>query len=140
MNTKPANTTMHTEPERSVVVAQKRRVIKSRSLEPLDPERRYVQPDTARVALCHGIFAWVRPLHGRKVKVKNRGMESNGLSAPTVHSREKAKFNDYFELGTGIKIKPGNVNWELNVHRNRIIFLAATIAVVLYCIYWASGG
>ena len=122
-------------PDAVQVAAQKRRVIKSRPLEPLDPERRYVQPHTSRVALCTSVFSWMTP-RWRKVDMRRRVAEPNGLNAPTPVSREKARFNQYFELGTGIRVRPGNVNWELNVHRNRVIFLLVLLGVILYCLHW----
>lgn len=117
------------------VAAQKRRVVKARPMEPLDPERRYVQPHTSRVALCTSVFSWMTP-RWRKVDMRRRVAEPNGLNAPTHHCRDKARFNEYFELGTGIRVRPGNVNWEMNVHRNRIIFLLVVLGVILYCLHW----
>lgn len=125
-------------------VGQKRRVIKARSLEPLDPERRYVQPEASRVGFAPVFFSWARDVarpgreHGRRVKVNRGSFEPDGLRAPTQHHRKKARFNQYFELGTGIKFQPVEISQEDRILRNRIFFFLTLAAVAGYCVYWLT--
>ncbi|MCC5844004.1 MAG: hypothetical protein JJU05_07120 [Verrucomicrobia bacterium] len=121
---------------------KRRRVIKARSLEPLDPGRRYVPPEASRVGFVPGFFSWswgvAKPgrEHGRKVKVGRGAFEPDGLRAPTQHHRKKARFNQYFELGTGINFPTVEISQEDRIRRNRIIFLVSLAAVIGYCAYW----
>lgn len=120
----------------------KRRVIKSRPLEPLDPERRYVQPEASRAGFAPHLFTWVfgaaKPgrEHGRKVKVTRGAFEPDGLRAPTQQHRKKARFNQYFELGTGIKFPSVELTREDRIRRNRIIFFVSLAAVLVYGAFW----
>jgi hypothetical protein len=121
---------------------KRRRVIKARSLEPLDPERRYVQPEASRVGFVPGFFSWTWGVakpgreHGRKVKVSRGSFEPDGLRAPTQHHRKKARFNQYFELGTGIRMPSVEISQEDRIRRNRIVFFVSLAAVIAYCAYW----
>ncbi len=121
---------------------KRRRVIKARSLEPLDPDRRYVQPEASRVGMIPGLFSWswgvAKPgrEHGRKVKVSRGSFEPDGLRAPTPQLRKKARFNQYFELGTGIKFPAVEISHEDRIRRNRIVFFVSLFAVISYCVYW----
>lgn len=121
---------------------KRRRVIKARGLEPLDPDRRYVQPESSRVSVFPGVFSWTwrvaRPgrEHGRKVKVSRGAFEPDGLRAPTLNHRKKARFNQYFELGTGIKPPAAELSQEDRIRRNRIVFFIGLIGVGSYCAYW----
>lgn len=122
----------------------KRRVIKARPLEPLDPERRYVQPEASRVGFAPIFFSWARDVarpgreHGRKVKVGRSSFEPDGLKAPTQQHRRKAKFNQYFELGTGIKFPSVELSQEDRIRRNRILFFLTLAGVIAYCAYWLA--
>jgi hypothetical protein len=120
----------------------RRRVIKARPLEPLDPARRYVQPEAARVGFAPQLFSWVfgaaKPgrEHGRKVKVTRNAFEPDGLRAPTQQHRKQARFNQYFELGTGIKFPSVEISREDRIRRNRILFFLTLAGVVAYCVFW----
>lgn len=116
------------------VAALKRRVVKQPPLPPLDPERRYVQPKTSNVAVLGGFL-----FRRRKFKVGKKAFGPDGLRAPTRKAREKFRFNEYFELGTGIKVSPDKAPWELNVFRNRIVFFIMLAVVIGYCLAWLAG-
>lgn len=121
---------------------KRRRVVKARPLEPLDPERRYVQPEASRAGFAPSLFRWTWGVarqgreHGRKVKVSRGAFEPDGLRAPTQQHRKKARFNQYFELGTGIKFPSVEISQEDRIRRNRILFLLSLVGVAAYCAYW----
>jgi hypothetical protein len=113
-------------------------------LAPLSDERRYVQPAASRAAVTYDLFAWAakhnrgdRP-DAKRVKVHARSLGPNGLQAPTSRDRDMERFKDYFEIGSAIRAKSSSGNWELNVHRNRAIFLICLMGLVLYSLYHAA--
>lgn len=116
------------------VTGQKRRMVKQPPLPPLDPGRRYVQAKTSNASVLVGFF-----FRHRKFKVGKGSFGPDGLSAPTRKAREKFKFNEYFELGTGIKVSPEKAPWELNVFRNRVVFFILIAVVLGYCLAWLAG-
>lgn len=140
VSTSTTSTPVHAEAE----TLNKRRVIKARPLEPLATERRYVQPEASRVGFAPVFFSWARDVarpgreHGRKVKVHRGSFEPDGLRAPTQNHRKKVRFNQYFELGTGIKFQPVELSQEDRIRRNRILFFLMLAGVIGYCIYWLA--
>lgn len=128
-------------------VAGQRRVIRARGLEPLAPERRYVQPEASRAGFAPLFFGWAREVapqgkeHGRRVKVGKPALmpegTGGGLNAP-AQRRKQARFNQYFELGTGIRLPAAEGSQEDRIRRNRVLFLLTLAAVAGYCIYWMT--
>lgn len=132
------------DPSPDQIRAQKRRVVKVRPLEPLANDRRYVQPAASRAAVTYDLFSWAAK-HNRTsrsdssrnpIKLHSSSFGPDGLQAPTHHARNTERFKAYFEFGSGGRVKPSGGNWELNVHRNRAVFLLCLSALVLYSLYW----
>lgn len=118
------------------VQAGKRRVIKARPLEPLPPERKYVEPAAARAGLSLGLFSWV---HRRtRVKVDRGCLPPDGLRAPTHQAQQQARFQGYFELRGAGKLHFPDPSREFTIHRNRVIFLGLLLAAVVYGLYWIA--
>lgn len=110
---------------------------------PLKREQRYVQPDIAHVSVFTGLFGWAlgqskRTRNANKVKFNHQSFGPNGLQAPTSESRTKAKFNNYFALGTEKDLRPTDRGAHLNIHRNRLIFLVVIAAVTIYSLVWIT--
>jgi len=107
---------------------------------PLSREQRYVQPDVAHVSVFTGLFSWAigQNKRGKKVKINRQSFGPDGLQAPTRDSRTKAKFNNYFALGTEKDLRPMDMGSSLNVHRNRLIFLVILSAVIIYSLIWIT--
>lgn len=113
-------------------------------LEPLKAEDRYVPIHHAHVSVFTGLFAWAmqqdkRGKKGqRKVTLHARSFAPDGLQAPTQRDKTKATFNNYFALGTQRDLKPMESDAPLNVHRNRILFLAILSGIAIYTLIWIS--
>lgn len=111
---------------------------------PLKREQRYVQPDVAHVSVFTGLFSWALgegkrgKNSGRKIKLNRQSFGPDGLQAPTGAQRTQAKFNNYFALGTGKDLKPMHTGHQLNVHRNRLVFLLILSALIIYSLLWIS--
>ncbi len=103
-----------------------------------------MQPAKSRAAVTYDLFAWAakhnRPARSDapRIKVHSRSFGPNGLQAPTARDRDLVRFQDYFEIGSGGRTKPHGVGWELNVYRNRALFLIALAAAVLYSLHHAA--
>lgn len=128
---------------RSGEAADRRRIVKKTPApEPLARERRYVQPDSSHVSVFTGLFAWALRQNrgggsaGRKVRMNRQSFGPDGLRAPTRHSRNQAKFANYFALGTEKDLKPLDSGHDINVHRNRTVFLVLLAVVVVYSLTW----
>ncbi|MEX2606889.1 MAG: hypothetical protein WD708_06045 [Kiritimatiellia bacterium] len=126
-------------------VTPARRIVKTlKPLEPLAPEKRYVPIHSSHVSVFTGLFAWAiqQNRHGkranRKITFNQQSFGPNGLQAPTPQSRTKARFNNYFALGTAKELRPVESGHHLNVHRNRLIFLTVLGAVVIYSLVWMT--
>jgi hypothetical protein len=111
---------------------------------PLGADRRYVMPAESRSAVTYDLFAWAAK-HNRgkrsdasRIKVHSRSFGPNGLQAPTTRDRDLVRFKDYFEIGSGARTKALGGNWEMNVYRNRAIFLICLAVAVLYSLHHAA--
>lgn len=111
-----------------------RRVIRSRPLEPLDPERRYVSPDQGHAGVLPGLFSWVG--RHRRFKVTRGSFAPDGLRAPTHKHQQQARFQEYFELRGPGKVKFSDPDRAYLVLRNRVIFLVGLGATIVYALYW----
>jgi len=124
----------------------RRRIVKKMpAMEPLEPERRYVQPHQAHVSVFTGFVGWAfsqrkgRKPSGRRLKMNRSSFGPDGLQAPTVQSRDRAKFTNYFAFGTEKDLRPRDAGGPLNVHRNRVVFLSVLAVVVVYSLFWVAG-
>ena len=121
-----------------------RRIVKTMPKDtPLKREQRYVQPDVAHVSVFTGLFSWAlgqnkRGKHGNKVKLNRQSFGPDGLQAPTGAKQTQAKFNNYFALGTEKDLKPMDKGHQLNVHRNRLVFLLILAGLIIYSLVWIS--
>lgn len=91
-----------------------------------------------RDAVTYDLFSWAlkhnqaaRNKRGGRIKVTSRSFEPNGLKAPTLRDRRAARFNNYFELNSQIR-RSQRGRYELNVHRNRLLFMFVLFALVIY--------
>lgn len=123
---------------------ERRRILKTMPKDaPLTRERRYVQPDVAHVSVFTGLFGWAfgqskRQRSANKVKLNSQSFGPNGIQAPTSASRTKAKFTNYFALGTEKDLRPTDRGAHLTVHRNRLIFLIVVAVVIVYSLIWMT--
>jgi len=105
--------------------------------EPLDTERRYVQPHTSHVSVFTGFFSWALRVNrlgkypGRPVKLESR------RGGPGI-SRSSGSFSSYFSLGTERDLRPRDSGQDLNIHRNRVVFLAVLAGVMIYTLVWLT--
>jgi len=125
---------------------EKHRIVKTiPPLAPLDQEKRYVQPHLAHVSVFTGLFAWALRQErlgnraNRKFTLHSRTFGPDGLQAPTQQAKTRATFSNYFVFGTQKDYRPMESGAPLNVHRNRILFLALLIGIVAYTLIWISG-
>lgn len=113
-------------------------------LEPLKEDKRYVQVHHGHVSVFTGLFSWALRQErlgkraNKKFKLHSKTFGPDGLQAPTHKAKTKATFNNYFVFGTQKDFKPMESDAPLNVHRNRILFLALLIGVVAYTLVWIS--
>jgi hypothetical protein len=129
-----------------VTVSTPRRILKKMpEMEPLAPDRRYVQPDVSHVSVFTGLFSWALRSNrlgknaGRRVRLDSQSFGTDGFRAPTGKARGQAKFTNYFALGTEKDLRPRDSGHELNVHRNRVLFLGVLMAMVIYSLVWIAG-
>lgn len=122
-----------------------RRIVKTMPKDlPLKREQRYVQPDVAHVSVFTGLFSWAMGQNkrgrngGNKVRLNRQSFGPDGLQAPTGAKRTQAQFNNYFALGTEKDLKPLDSGHQLNVHRNRLIFLVILAALIIYSLLWIA--
>ena len=105
--------------------------------EPLEAERRYVQPHTSHVSVFTGFFSWAIRANrlGRNARRPVK-LDSNRSTRERVP--EAGRFSSYFSLGTGRDLRPRDSGHELNIHRNRVLFLGLLTAVVMYTLVWMT--
>lgn len=113
--------------------------------EPLKEEKRYVTPQLAHVSVFTGLFSWAMQQNrsGKRGKKKptlgSQTFGTDGIRSPSTKDRNRATFSNYFSFGTQQDLKPMESDAPLNVHRNRLIFLAILAGVVIYTIFWMMG-
>ena len=129
------------EPGEAAVVAQKRRVPvpRSGSSEGL----KFLEPEAARSAVTYDLFTWAtkhnrrEPVQHRKIKVPHSVMGGDRLTS-REQARSHQRLQNYFEFGAGRGMKAKSGSFELNVYRNRIIFVLIVCALVLYSLSWLA--
>ena len=126
----------------AAVAAQKRRVVRPREDRPLDADRKYVDPDVARSAVTYDLFTWAtkhnRPKDNepRRMRVHVPGEATELTRAQIVRNRQRLQ--NYFEFGAGSRIKARSGAFELNVHRNRVVFILILTGLLLYSLSWLA--
>jgi hypothetical protein len=104
--------------------------------EPLEQERRYVQPHVSHVSVFTGFFSWAvranRLGKFARQPVKIQSFRRNGVG------RSRPSLASYFSLGTAQDLRPRDAGEELHIRRNRMLFLGLLAAVVVYSLVWMA--
>lgn len=132
-----------TEPTAGQIAAQKRRVVKIDSQRPLSGNRQYVDPAAARSAATYDLFTWASKHNRTPAAETARRIRVGAPSQDGLTSSEKARnqkrLQNYFEFGAGNSMRAHSGSFELNVHRNRVIFILALCGLILYSLSWLAG-